>query len=70
MLRTIDCALRARRRLIVSSLAGRGRSARTRDIVELLLVAGFYRTVAYLTRALRLPLEPFAARFTAADATR
>ncbi len=32
-------------------------------ILELLLLAGFYRTVSYLTNALRLPLEPFAARF-------
>ena len=32
-------------------------------MLELLLLAGFYRTVSYLTRALRLPLEPFAARF-------
>jgi len=32
-------------------------------MLELLLLAGFYRTVAYLTNALRLPLEPFAARF-------
>lgn len=32
-------------------------------ILELLLLAGFYRTVAYLTNALRLEREPFAARF-------
>jgi alkylhydroperoxidase family enzyme len=32
-------------------------------ILELLLLAGFYRTVSYLTNALRLPPEPFAARF-------
>jgi alkylhydroperoxidase family enzyme len=31
-------------------------------IIELLLLAGFYRTVSYLTNALRLPLEPGAAR--------
>lgn len=35
-------------------------------ILELLMLAGFYRTVTYLTNALRLPLEPFAARFPAA----
>jgi alkylhydroperoxidase family enzyme len=34
-------------------------------IIELLLLAGFYRTVSYLTNALRLPPEPFAARFPA-----
>ena len=32
-------------------------------ILELLLLAGFYRTVSYLTNALRLPPEPYAARF-------
>jgi alkylhydroperoxidase family enzyme len=32
-------------------------------ILELLLLAGFYRTVSYLTNALRLPPEPFAARW-------
>lgn len=31
--------------------------------LEFLLLAGFYRTVSYLTNALRLPLEPYAARF-------
>ena len=34
-------------------------------MLELLLLAGFYRTVSYLTNALRLPLEPYAARFPA-----
>ena len=32
-------------------------------MLELLLLVGFYRTVSALTNALRLPLEPFAARF-------
>jgi alkylhydroperoxidase family enzyme len=32
-------------------------------LLELLLLAGFYRTVSYLSNALRLPLEPYAARF-------
>jgi hypothetical protein len=32
-------------------------------LVEILLLAGFYRTVSYLTNALRIPLESFAARF-------
>jgi alkylhydroperoxidase family enzyme len=31
--------------------------------LELLLLAGFYRTVSYLTNALRLPLEGFAMRW-------
>lgn len=34
--------------------------------LELLMLCGFYRTVAYLTNALRLPLEAGAARFPAA----
>ena len=33
-------------------------------ILELLMLAGFYRTVSYLTNALQLPLEPYAARFS------
>lgn len=32
-------------------------------MLELLMLAGFYRTVSYLTNALNLPLEPDAARF-------
>lgn len=32
-------------------------------MLELLMLAGFYRTVSYLTNALRLPLEAGAARF-------
>ena len=32
-------------------------------IIELLMLAGFYRTVSYLTNGLRLPLEKSAARF-------
>ena len=34
------------------------------QILELILLAGFYRTVAYLTNGLRLPLESFGARFS------
>jgi len=34
-------------------------------MLELLLLAGFYRTVSYLTNALRLPPEAYAARFPA-----
>lgn len=37
-------------------------------MLELLLLAGFYRTVSYLTNALRLPLEPQGARFPARGA--
>ncbi len=32
-------------------------------MLELLMLAGFYRTVSYLTNALKLPHEPGAARF-------
>ena len=40
---------------------------REEAILELLLLAGFYRTVSYLTNALRLPPESYAARFPAAS---
>lgn len=33
------------------------------QIVELILLGGFYHTVAYLTNGLKLPLEQYAARF-------
>jgi alkylhydroperoxidase family enzyme len=32
-------------------------------ILEILMLAGFYRTVSYLTNALRLPCEAYGARF-------
>lgn len=32
-------------------------------ILELLLLSGHYRTVSYLTNALRLPLEPYSATY-------
>ncbi|MDX2205922.1 MAG: carboxymuconolactone decarboxylase family protein [Hyphomicrobiaceae bacterium] len=35
-------------------------------IIELLLLAGFYRTVSCLVNALRIPREPYAATFPAA----
>lgn len=34
-------------------------------ILEMLMLAGFYRTVSYLTNASRMPLERFGARFPA-----
>ena len=34
-----------------------------RALVEILMLAGFYRMVSYLTNGLALPLEPWAARF-------
>jgi len=33
-------------------------------LIEILMLAGFYRTVSYLTNALRLPLESYGTRFT------
>jgi alkylhydroperoxidase family enzyme len=39
-------------------------------LLELVLLAGFYRTVSYLTNALRLPLEPDGVRFPSAPAKR
>ena len=38
----------------------------TEQILEIILLAGFYRTVAYLANGLDLPLEPGAARFPSA----
>jgi alkylhydroperoxidase family enzyme len=38
------------------------------QILELILLAGFYHTVAYLTNGLQLPLEALAQRFPARDA--
>jgi alkylhydroperoxidase family enzyme len=32
-------------------------------MLEILMLAGYYRMVSYLTNALRLPAEPYAARF-------
>ena len=52
---TLDDALWAKLRASFSEEA----------ILELLLLAGFYRTVSYLANALRLPPERFAARFPA-----
>ena len=34
-------------------------------LIEVIMLAGFYRTVSYLTNALRLPLEEYAPRFPA-----
>jgi alkylhydroperoxidase family enzyme len=34
-------------------------------LIEILMLAGFYRTVSYLTNALRLPLETYSVRFPA-----
>lgn len=34
-------------------------------LIEILMLAGYYRTVSYLTNALRLPLETYSARFPA-----
>jgi alkylhydroperoxidase family enzyme len=36
-------------------------------LVEVLMLAGFYRTVSYLTNALRLPPESYGARFPGAS---
>jgi alkylhydroperoxidase family enzyme len=33
------------------------------QLVELVVLAGYYHAIAFVTNALRLPLEPFAARF-------
>ena len=38
------------------------------SILEILMLAGFYRMVSYVTNTLRLPLESYAARFPVASA--
>jgi len=37
------------------------------QLLELILLAGFYHTVSFLTNGLTLPLEPYAARFPHAE---
>lgn len=39
------------------------------QILELILLAGFYRTVSYLTNGLKLPLETYGARFPRKEGT-
>jgi alkylhydroperoxidase family enzyme len=34
-----------------------------RQLLELIVTAGWYRTIAYVINAARIPLEPWAARF-------
>ena len=36
------------------------------QVLELIVTAGWYRTIAYVTNAARVALEPWAARFPAA----
>jgi 4-carboxymuconolactone decarboxylase len=38
------------------------------QLLELVVTAGWYRTIAYVTNAARVPLEPWAARFPAGAA--
>ena len=48
----------------ICELASRRSEAFTENaILELLMLAGFYRTVSYLTNGLRLPLESAGVRF-------
>ena len=37
------------------------------QLLELVITAGWYRTIAYVTNAVRIPLEPWAARFPGAE---
>jgi len=38
-------------------------------ILEILMLAGYYRMISYVTNALKLPLEPFATRFPASPSS-
>jgi hypothetical protein len=52
------------RRSTLSQLVGPLHAAFADEaLLELLMLAGFYTTVSYLTNALRLPLEPASTRF-------
>ena len=56
-------ALHARARLSDAEFAALAQNHGRDQILEIILLAGFYRTVAYMVGALDLPLEPAAARF-------
>jgi len=56
-------ALHERADLSDAEFRGLAAHFRPDQILEILLLAGFYRTVAYLANGLRLPLEQTAARF-------
>ena len=58
-------ALDARATLSAAEYAALAAHYDTDQILEIILLAGFYRTVAYLANGLDLPLEPGAARFPA-----
>jgi alkylhydroperoxidase family enzyme len=62
MLGAVD-ALHERARLTDEEYGRLSRHFDTDQIFEILLLAGFYRTVSYLANGLDLPLEPAAARF-------
>jgi len=40
------------------------------QLLELIVIAGWYRTISYVTNALRVPLEAWAARFTSSEDAR
>lgn len=56
-------ALHARSRLDDDEFATLRQHYDEAQVLEIILLAGFYRTVAYVVGALDLPLEPKAARF-------
>jgi len=62
MLVAVD-ALHARATLSEAEFAALKAHYDDDQILEIILLCGFYRTVSYLTNALAMPLEPTAARF-------
>lgn len=64
LLRTAE-ALHARATLTDEEFAGLSAHYGADQILEVLMLCGFYRTVAYIANGLALPLEPDAARFPA-----
>jgi alkylhydroperoxidase family enzyme len=62
LIATVD-ALHERAGLTPEEFARLGAHFGGGEVLEVLMLAGFYRTVAYLANGLDLPLEDFAARF-------
>lgn len=62
LIATVD-ALHERATLTAGEYAALAAHFDTEQVLEVLMLAGFYRTVSYLANGLAMPLEPTAARF-------
>jgi alkylhydroperoxidase family enzyme len=63
---TVADAFHARARLTDTEFAALRVWYDEAQVLEIIMLCGFYRTVAYIANGLDLPLEPFGARFEAA----